>query len=225
MKIQTAFGLFPLLALALAASAFGSEITPLGYTTSTIGDQGSWLYRDYTGTTLTDGMFGVAPWYDSYEGATSTWIPNVYSAYVGWDNTPEEDIDFTLPAVQTVNSIEVWSTQDNLSDVVLPNVFIYESANGVNWSSVLGSLITPASDANDNVHEALTVSGLDITDPFVKVALTQNGPWIFTDEIQFFGSSGSVPDSANTGLLLAGACVLVAALGVRSRRGPIGITG
>jgi len=76
----------------------------------------------------------------------------------------------------------------------------------------VGGLTVPASDANDGTHDILAVGGLDITDPYVRVALLEEGPWTFSDEIQFFGGASSVPDSADNFWLLTGSVLLLATL-------------
>jgi len=193
--------------LALAGSAAAASITPLSYSFAQSTDCGSWCYTD-SGSELTDGVVGNAGW-----------ALNAGAEWDGWTD-PVVNVDFAFSGSPTFNSVSVGSTQDSLGDVALPSINIFSSLNGSLWT-FQGSLIVPPSSANDNwafssaPHGFLTVSGLNFAAPYVRVQATQNGPWIFIDEVKFDGSvGGAVPEPMSWALLIAG----FAGVGVALRR-------
>lgn len=179
-----------------AAPAAAANIAPLSYSFAPTTQCGSWCYHDYPTTKLTDGLLGVAGWATNQGQEWDGWTARVV------------DIDFRFATAQNFGSVTVGSTQDQLNDVVLPNLNIFSSLNGVNWT-FQGSLNTPASSANDVYlystapHGFLTVGGLNFTAPYVRVQAVNNGPWIFVDEVTFQGSGG-VPEPATWGLMILG---------------------
>ena len=181
-----------------AAPAAAANIAPLSYSFAPTTQCGSWCYHDYGATKLTDGVLG-----------TEGWAANQGAEWDGW-TAGSVNIDFTFAGAKTFGSVVVGSTQDSLYDVVLPNLNIFSSLNGVNWT-FQGSLVTPASSANDRFaystlpHGFLTVSGLNFTAPYVRVQAVNNGPWIFIDEVTFQGGrGGAVPEPASWGLMILG---------------------
>jgi len=192
-----------------------TEIVPLSYSFDRDTDCGSWCYHDTfgagvrTGTTLTDGIYGPEGW-----AVHAGW------EWLGWVNDRTVNIDFDLGSVKHVDTIKVGSTQDNLIDVVLPNVDVYKKV-GSSWSLV-GTLVTPESVANNRSaystapHGFLTLSNLNIDSQFVRVSLTHNidGPWTFADEVDFYASAAPVPEPETYAMLLAG----LGLMGLVSRR-------
>lgn len=181
----------------VAAPASAANLVPASYSFAPTTQCGSWCYHDPANTKLTDGLLGVGGW--------------AYNAGAEWDGWTARsvDIDFRFAASHNFKSVTVGSTQDCLCDVVLPNLNIFSSLNGVNWT-FQGALNTPASSANDVYaystapHGFLTVGGLNFTAPFVRVQAVNNGPWIFIDEVTFQGGSAGVPEPASWGLMILG---------------------
>ena len=192
------------MALSLPATA-DTEIVPASYSFDRFTDCGSWCYHDTngpavrSGTTLTDGIYG-----------TEGWAVNAGAEWLGWLNDSPVNIDFDFGSLKHVDTIKVGSTQDNLIDVVLPNVDVYQKL-GLTWSLV-GSLVTPESAANNRnslssaPHGFLTLSNLNINSQFVRVSLRHslNGPWTFTDEVDFYASAAPVPEPETYAMMLTG---------------------
>lgn len=173
--------------LALVSGVAAAGPVPSSYTFDAGTDSGSWGYHDPTYSKLTDGQLGYAGWANDFG-----------SKWVGWLDD-EINIDFTFSGLTAISGVRVGSTQDNLSDVVLPSVKVSQWVSG-NWV-LAGSLTVPPSAAN-NVNEYSTAAhgfldllGLNIYSDMVRVTLTANGPFTFTDEITF--DHGEVP--ANQG--------------------------
>lgn len=202
-----AVGAFALLCTILpAADASATPVVPLSYAFDQPTGSGTWVYNDSTGTELIDGTLGVAGY-----GV------NAAAPWVGWLFTPVVNIDFDFGTTTHIGTVSVGTTQDNPTDVTLPSLSIYSSANGSTWT-LRGNLVVPPSSANDHgvldtgPHTFLDVTGLAINDRYVRVAASANGPWTFIDEVRF---DTAVPEPASLALL-GGA--LAAFAGLRRRR-------
>jgi hypothetical protein len=193
-----------------AAPTMAATITPVSYVFDQHTDTGTYVYNDtgaleigsppYSGgTELTDGVLGYAGW--AVAGATP---------WVGWTD-PLVNIDFTFSGSHTFNSVSVGTTQDNLGDVVLPNLRVFSSLDGLAWT-LEGGLTTAPDSANDHAsssldpHVFLTVSGLNFTSPYVRLEITNQGPgygtFSFVDEVKFAG--GAVPEPTTWAMMLMG---------------------
>lgn len=195
---------FAALGLGGTFSVQGIQITPSAYSFIPGTRQGSYSYADETGTQLIDGIYGGVA------------LPDQTSAipYLGW-LAPLVTLQFEFEQLTTFNSVTVSSLQKWLGNIVLPDVHLSTSVDGVNWSPV-ASLITPESAVNDWAKRMLTLSGLNITTEFLQIELARNdqGPWIFVDEVLFSGTvpegvmrvtsvtTTAVPDAASTFALL-----------------------
>lgn len=184
-----------LLAATLSASLFitpaiSAPVAPTGYSFDQVNACGSWCYFDSNFTKLTDGIVGNAGW-----------AANQGSEWVGWVNTPVVNIDFNFSNSVNINSVSIGSTQDNLSDVVLPSFQVWAMEAG-NWV-MKGNLLIPASSANNNdpynnfaPNAFYTLAGLNINSSQIRVSVLANGPWSFVDEVRFEGSPVPVPAAA-----------------------------
>jgi hypothetical protein len=181
------------------------QITPESYSFVPGARQGSYSYADETGRQLIDGLYGSAYLLDQ----------SYADPYVGW-MTELVTLHFQFEELTTFDSVTVSALQKWLGNIVLPDVHLYTSVDGVNWSPV-GSLITPEDWRNDYAKKMLTLSGLNITTEHLQIELARNdkGPWIFVDEVLFSGTvpegtirvasvttSTAVPDAASTFALL-----------------------
>ena len=210
MTIKSAIALSALAAMGLASNAYAGNVTAASYTLSLPGDGnaqgGTYNYFDETRRQLIDGKYGNNIWQsDLGNGPAYEWV--------GWANRGSVNVDFNMGGSKHVDSISVGTVQDFLGDVVVPNVSIYSSFDNLHWAFA-GQLLTSASSANNFQHFELTLNGLNITAPFIRVNLSEAYPaWIFTDEVDF--NTGHVPDGGATVGLLGGAVVLLA--GMRKR--------
>lgn len=177
---------------------------PVSYTFDQSTDCGTWCYDDATLTKLTDGVVG-----------TAGWAANSGSEWVGWSYKSLINIDFSFAAATSIDSVAIGSTQDNLSDVVLPSFAVYAFESGA-WA-LKGTLINPPSSANDNyslstaAHPFYTLSGLGIVSDKVRVAVSANGPFSFVDEVRFTAPAAPVPEPAASALMLAGLGIVLGA--------------
>lgn len=190
-----------LVAISMPAAA-ATEVVPASYTFDVGTACGSWCYHDPGFTKLTDGLYG-----------TAGWARNAGAEWAGWVWPGVVNIDFDFGAAKRIDTVMVGSTQDDLSDVVLPSVTVWEKV-GADWVS-RGSLVVPASAANNvssgsgDPHGFLTLSGLGINSRYVRVSLGQNGPWVFADEVNFLAPA--VPEPETYAMMLAGLGLLGAA--------------
>jgi hypothetical protein len=177
------------------------QITPTSYTFIPGARAGSYSYADETGVQLIDGLYGTAYLLEQ----------SYADPYVGW-MAEHVTINFQFAELTTFNQVTVSALQKWLGNIVLPDVYLNTSVDGVTWTPV-ASLITPESWLNDYAKKLLTLSGLDVTTKYLQVELKRNdkGPWIFTDEILFAGivldtqltaSSTAVPDASSSAALL-----------------------
>jgi hypothetical protein len=164
------------------------QIQPATYTFIPYTSEGSYDYRDETGTQLTDGVFGM---------------PHINSAaealpYVGW-RARSVKIDFTFDEVATFDSLVVSALQTTLGNIALPDIRVWSSLDGVTWSAI-DYLATQPDVANNWTKAALLVDNLNVTTKYLQVQLIRHDAWIFSDEISFFGS---IPETAESSLRLA----------------------
>ena len=71
------------------------------------------------------------------------------------------------------------TTQDTIYDVVLPNLRVFSSMDGLIWN-LEGALVTAVDGANDNgsqstaPHVFLNISNLNFTAPFVRLEVANH---------------------------------------------------
>ena len=208
--IQRAGVIGALASFSLTASA-GAEILPLGYGFDRYTACGTFCYHDSTGTQLIDGRYGVAGWgVDLGNGGAYEWV--------GWLRSSPVNIDFDFGAKTRIGLVEIGTTQDDLDDVVLPSVEVYQWQDGA-WVAV-GSLNVPGDSANNRFwlstdpHGFLVLDGLDIDSDRVRVSLSSS-PWTFVDEVNFYAAP--VPEPETYTMMLAGLGIL-GAVARRRRR-------
>ena len=203
------FKMFLLAGCALGAAipsvASAANIAPTSYAFDVVNDCGSWCYYDFGHTKLTDGVRGRLGW-----------AVNSGQEWAGWTDQII-NIDFSFSGSSVINAVNIGTTQDSPSDVVLPSFNLFSSMDGVTWSSV-ASLVNPVSNANnhsayDNSGPSSThaLSGLNIQAPYVRLQVLNNGPWAFIDEVSFEGSAGAVPEPASWGMMILGFGIIGAA--------------
>ncbi len=204
-------GCWILSAFAYFSSAKASliEINPQNYTFSRPTVNGSYNYGDQTGRQLIDGAYGTASIGANLgNGPAYEWI--------AWTATPSAktvNIDFNFGSLAQINRIDVGSLQDRPGNVVLPNVYVYQSVNGTTWSAV-AQLVTPVSTINNGKHFELQLNDLSIDAPYVRVTIENNVTnWAFVDEVDFWKDSSkvvqSVPESGTTASMVAGSMALL----------------
>ncbi len=190
------------LLLLAGGTASAMEILPDSYTFDRATDTGTYQYHDWTGRQLIDGAYGVAPWTaDLGNGPAYEWL--------GWVFDPIVNIDFDFGGATRVTEVHVGSVQDNLTDVVLPDIYLFSSIDATTWDLV-DSIIVPESNDNNDSYRTYVFDGLDVTAPYFRVSARHNvnGPWTFIDEVDFYTEKmGKVPAPAPLfmiGLGLAG---------------------
>lgn len=171
----------------------GTEIIPDSYTFDQTrhGPYLPFIYPDVNNTKLTDGVYDNNQWVVAGADKFVGWLNDRWVSAPGPAVPLTVNIDFVFSGQHTINQIEISTTQNRLGDVVIPDADIYSSVDGYTWVH-LERIATPESDTNNGSYQALTFSGLNITETNVRVALshidrnnTDFGPWIFTDEIDF----------------------------------------
>lgn len=223
MKMGTIAGVLgaaaAVVAIVASAPARAADLTPTGYAFSQPTECGSFCYHDTGGVELIDGVLGNAGWYINP------------GPWVGW-RAENVDIDFDFGGLFTFSSVSVGTTQDAVTDVVLPSLDLYSSNDGVSWT-LRGSIDTPANSANDvdanstDPHGFLTFSTLNFTSRYVRLSAENMGTipntFTFIDEVDFTGAAftGSpAPEPAAWLLMLVG----FLGLGAMLRAGRDGMT-
>ncbi len=194
----------------LQGLAAAAVVTPVSYTFDQATSCGTWCnYHDPSFSKLTDGQVG-------YLG----WAADQGQSWVGWVYTPVVNIDFNFGQVRSISDVTLYTTQDNLGDVVLPSLKVWQKV-GTDWVAVGGLKIKPSAandhDPFDQKEEALSfgLTDLDIQSQYVRISLSRNGPWIFASEVKF-EQAAAVPEAGSIAMALAG--VAVSGLMVRRRR-------
>lgn len=185
--------------LGMSSSSFAGlvEILPVSYTFDRATDVGSYSYHDETGDQLIDGEYGVAPW------SANLGNGNAYE-WLGWLHDSPVNIDFDFGSTTSVNQVDIGTVQDHPNDVVVPNASLFTSNDGITWSFI-DSIITPESSSNNNQYFTLSFENLNLNSQYVRVSLTHsfNGPWTFTDEVDFYQATPT-PTPATFIVLLMG---------------------
>jgi hypothetical protein len=156
-------------------SSYALPVTPTSYTFVPGTKQGTYSYIDETGNQLTDGLYGPSRLWSQADA-----VP-----YLGW-LAPMVTLNFNFAEATTFESVTVSALQAWLGNIVLPDVFLYASNDGVSWTPV-ANLVTPETSANNYAKANLTLDGLNVTAQYLQIELRRNvlGPWIFTDEVTF----------------------------------------
>ena len=210
LLVGLAIGVF-LMVLAGIANAGLIEIVPVGYTFNEEPDSGRYKYYDETGNQLIDGAYGTFPWgADLGNGHAYEWV--------GWKESTPVYIDFDLGGSTEINQINIGTVQNKLSDVVLPSVNLYSSSDGSSWVPFLNYYV-PEDSANNRKYFTYELAGFSITAQFFRVGLyhSLDGPWTFTDEIDFYRTS-STPEPTTMLLLGIGLVSLVGGSTIRRQR-------
>lgn len=162
---------------------------------------GTWCYHDASYTKLTDGVVG-----------NQGWAYNAGAEWVGWLNKESVNITFQFDSATTFSSVSVGSTQDSLTDVVLPSFALWAYVGG-SWT-LQGNIVNPASSGNNSdpyaggPHPVFTFSGLNVTTDLLRLTATSNvpGTWMFVDEVSF--NAAPVPEPSTWAMLLTGVGLL-----------------
>ena len=168
------------------------RIKPVSYTLDQGTGCGTYCYGDDRGRQLIDGQLGTAGFVaDLGMGKAYEWL--------GW-TARTMNIDFDFGRTVNLTDVKVGSTQDTLSNVVLPSFDVLQKV-GNEWVAV-GTLNTAPNNANNRdqesreAHAQLTLSGMSINSRYVRISFRANGPWSFVDEVAFSNGTGPMPSSA-----------------------------
>ncbi len=177
------------------------EIVPQSYIFDQSTDVGSYQYHDWTGRQLIDGYYGIAPW------SADLGNGNAYE-WVGWNAKPTVNIDFDFGSIAWINKILVGTVQDNLTDVVIPSVYLYSSNDKITWNFITSQII-PESSAYDNTYQTLVFDGMGIYSRYIRVSarFSSDGPWTFLDEVDFYQTI-PLPEPSTTSMMLVFGCLL-----------------
>jgi len=192
-----------------ATTAMCMEILPVSYT---FDKSTSSNYTDWSGKQLTDGQYGVSPyWANLGSGRSYEWV--------GWVAKPVVNIDFDFGLITQVDSIQIGSVQNSVYDVVFPSIRIYSSDDNAIWKLIAG-LDTPESTTNNGIYKQFLFDNLRINTQFTRVSLllSLDGPWTFVDEIDFFQNAIHAPEPSTFLLLGAGLIGLAGYAGIRRRK-------
>jgi hypothetical protein len=188
MKNRSLSWLFAVGCVGSVVSSQAIQVTPTSYSFVPGTKQGTYSYIDETGNQLIDGLYGPSKVLSQADA-----VP-----YLGW-LAPMVTLNFSFAQATTFESVTVSSLQAWLGNIVLPDVVLYSSNDGLNWTQV-ASLVTPESSANNYAKKDLTLDGLNVTAQYLQIELRRNalGPWIFTDEVTF-SSLGNLTSQSTTG--------------------------
>ena len=171
-----------LISFPFLANAEIIELSPHSYSFDQETGVGAFEYNDEKGNQLVDGKRGSDQfWYDNLgNGPAYEWV--------GWLHKPVVNIDFSFGQLFHFDSVTIGSIQDHSDDVVIPNIELLISSDGVSWSSI-ASVINPETEQNNYARQDITITNLNTYQTsLVRVSLKHalDGPWTFVDEIDFF---------------------------------------
>jgi len=202
-------------------TVYGVEILPDSYSFEQATGVGYASYADWNDDQLVDGQYGVYPWSaDLGNGVAYEWV--------GWQSEIV-NIDFDFGAPSLIDTVNIGSVQDRLTNVVLPSVNIYSSTDTLTWSFV-SSLDIPISETNNNTYQTFELDGLGLSDQYMRISLLQKSSWTWTfvDEIDFyrydqfkldsFGVRTAVPEPGTIFLLGVGLAGMAGFVGIRKRK-------
>jgi len=195
------------------ASASLIEVQPISYVFDKATQSGKYDYHDITGNELIDGLYGSNIFEDDLgNGPADEWV--------GWGGQSTVNIDFTFNQSQIINSIAVGSIQDKVTNVVLPNIFLFSRNSEQDTWNLLAEQLVPESVANNGYHYTYNFDELSITDQFIRVQANWNldGPWTFIDEVDFYTNDINVPEPSTFALFALGVMGITARRLIKSRK-------
>jgi len=178
------------LALCAVSSCFAGSITVANVTAS------SYLNAFYLPEHLVDGSGLSAGLHDNYFG--NMWL----CTYL---DTPTATLDFDLGGLYTLDNTFVWNYNwDVRLDRGTETLTILTSVDGINYSTV-GGFSLPQGTGTALPAETLSLGGTLAR--YVRFNLTSNygdPAYLGLSEVQFNGSSSSLPEPASAILVLTG---------------------